>query len=81
MIGIKIKDINETSQLKIIALTYSISPIRGSEYSVGWNYVSRMSKHYDIYCIYGLAGDHMGDLQEIESIKDKEEFKNINFVG
>lgn len=50
----------------ILVLAYSISPVRGSEYAVGWDYVTHMSKDHDLIVLYGLAGDHMGDLEEID---------------
>lgn len=65
---------------KILLIAYSISPKRGSEYSVGWNHAIFMSKHYKITVIYGLAGDHMGDLEEIESINQKEIPENLKFI-
>ncbi|MDV7144372.1 glycosyltransferase family 4 protein [Tropicimonas sp. TH_r6] len=40
--------------------------MRGSEYSVGWNHVTNMASHCDLTVLYGLAGPHMGDLEEIE---------------
>ena len=49
----------------ILVLAYSVSPIRGSEYSVGWNYIREMSKDHNLIVLYGLAGDHMGDLDEV----------------
>lgn len=50
----------------ILVLAYSISPVRGSEYAVGWDYVTHMSEDHDLIVLYGLAGDHMGDLEEID---------------
>lgn len=49
----------------ILVLAYSISPTRGSEYAVGWNYVTHMSRDNDLIVLYGLAGDHMGDIEEM----------------
>lgn len=51
----------------ILVLAYSISPVRGSEYAVGWNYVTHMAKRHKLIVLYGLAGDHMGDAGEITS--------------
>jgi glycosyltransferase involved in cell wall biosynthesis len=49
----------------ILVLAYSISPVRGSEYAVGWNYVTQLAGRHKLVVLYGLAGDHMGDAQEI----------------
>lgn len=55
------------NQRTILVLAYSISPVRGSEYAVGWNYVTHMAERHKLIVLYGLAGDHMGDAQEIVS--------------
>lgn len=68
------------SRKTILVLAYSISPVRGSEYSVGWNYVHHMSRYYDLIVLYGLAGDHMGDLQEIEGSELCRNMKGVQFV-
>lgn len=53
----------------ILVLAYSISPVRGSEYAVGWNYVRHMSERHRLIVLYGLAGDHMGDAHEITAYR------------
>lgn len=55
----------------ILVLAYSISPVRGSEYAVGWNYVTHMSHDNDLIVLYGLAGDHMGDIDEMADAAEK----------
>lgn len=59
-------------KLHILVLAYSVSPVRGSEYSVGWNYVKRMSEVCDLTVLYGLAGSHMGDIDEISEMAEYE---------
>lgn len=51
---------------KVLVLAYMVSPHRGSEYSVGWNYATHMSKLHDLTILYGAAGDHMGDVDELQ---------------
>ena len=71
----------ERKRLRVLILAYSISPVRGSEYSVAWNHVRYMSHHCDLTVIYGLAGSHMGDLEEIEDhLRDYGEIPNVRFV-
>jgi glycosyltransferase involved in cell wall biosynthesis len=76
------QSLRETSiRPRILLLAYSISPVRGSEYSVGWNYVKCMSKACDIMVLYGLAGPHMGDLEEIEDyLSENGEIAHVRFV-
>lgn len=54
------------SRKKILVLAYMLSPYRGSEYSVAWNYVINMSKQNDLTVLYGASGEHMGDCDEME---------------
>ena len=66
----------------ILVLAYSISPERGSEYSVGWNYVTNMARDCDLTVLYGLAGPHMGDLEEIERFETETGgLENVTFEG
>lgn len=64
----------------ILLLAYSISPIRGSEYSVGWNYVREMSKRHRLIVLYGLAGAHLGDIDEMKDAANQYELHNVTFV-
>jgi glycosyltransferase involved in cell wall biosynthesis len=69
-------------RLKILVLAYSISPIRGSEYSVGWNHVRNLSTCCDLTVLYGLAGPHMGDFHEIENhLANNGALPNVRFVA
>jgi glycosyltransferase involved in cell wall biosynthesis len=65
----------------ILLLSYSVSPVRGSEYSVGWNHIKEMSQEHNLVVLYGLAGDHMGDLSEVEGIPQSKSLSNIEWVA
>lgn len=65
----------------ILVLTYCISPVRGSEYSVGWNYVKEMSLDNDLIVLYGAAGDHMGDVDEVEGSALCQDMPNVQFIA
>lgn len=64
----------------ILVLAYAISPIRGSEFSVAWNYVTEMSKDNNLVVLYGSAGNHMGDFDELESWLLNNVLPNVRFV-
>lgn len=64
----------------ILVLAYAISPIRGSEFSVAWNYINEMSKDNDLVVLYGSAGNHMGDFDELESWLLTYSIPNVRFV-
>jgi glycosyltransferase involved in cell wall biosynthesis len=64
---------------KIALIAYACSPMRGSEYSVSWNYITEMYGHVDIDVYLGAAGEHMGDFNELEMV-DEKIFQNVNFI-
>lgn len=65
---------------KILVLSYQISPVRGSEYSVGWNYVVNMSRNNSLTVLYGASGNHLGDTTEIEDYISKNPINQVKFV-
>lgn len=68
------------SSKKILVLAYAISPYRGSEYSVAWNYVTEMSKSNELVVIYGTSGSHMGDIEEMKKYIKEISLRNVCFV-
>jgi hypothetical protein len=64
----------------ILVLAYAISPIRGSEYAVAWNYVTNMSKDNYLTVIYGTSDDHLGEFQSMESFLEKHTLPNVTFI-
>lgn len=65
---------------RILLLAYMVSPTKGSEYSVAWNYIVHMSKRNRLTVLCGATGDHMGDLDEIETMRSTEGLENVEFV-
>ena len=65
--------------MHILVLAYAISPTRGSEYSVAWNYVTRMSKYHKLTVLYGCSGNHIGDCEEIERYATGKGIHNVDF--
>ena len=66
---------------KILIMTYAISPQRGSEYSVAWNYVVHMSKENDLTVLYGMSDNHMGETYTMDDYLSKNELPNVRFVA
>lgn len=64
----------------IIVLAYAISPYRGSEYSVSWNYILNMSKDNKLTIIYGTSGDHMGDFEDMHRYLGTNKLENVTFI-
>ena len=65
-----------TRRYNILVLAYAVSPIRGSEFSVAWNYIVRMSRYHNLIVLYGAAGQHMGDNDELKEVS----IPNVRFV-
>lgn len=65
---------------KILVLAYCISPTRGSEYAVAWNYITKMSKYHQLTVLYNTSGDHMDDKTEIEELCTKTPLQNVRFI-
>lgn len=59
----------------IILVTYDISPYRGSEASVSWNYVSNMGMHHKLIVIYGRGKG------EIENYLESHQMPNVRFIN
>ena len=70
----------ESSRKKVLIMAYAISPSRGSEYSVAWNFVREISKKYDVDVLYGASGLHMGDTLELERYLEHTKLSGINFI-
>ena len=78
----RLPDVVTRPTLRVLLLAYSISPFRGSEFSVGWNHVTYMSQFCDLTVLYGLAGPHMGDLEDVENyLRQNGEIPNVRFVA
>lgn len=60
---------------RIALITYDISPTRGSEASVSWNFVTKMSRHIHLTVIYG-RGD-----SEIDDYIAQHPIENVEWIG
>jgi len=66
---------------KVLVLAYAVSPTRGSEYSLAWNYIREMSKENSLTVLYGVSGDHMGEVEEIDDWLKSNAIPNVTFVS
>ena len=64
----------------ILLLAYAISPTKGSEYGVGWNFTINLAKNNKVFVLCGLSGDHMGDTEEIENYFKLNPHPNIHLI-
>lgn len=66
--------------MNILVLAYAVSPYRGSEYSVAWNYIKKMSHEHKLTVIYGTSGEHIGDIEEFEQYIKHNPIRNVKFI-
>ena len=64
----------------ILVVAYALSPTRGSEYSAAWNYVNEMSKNNTLVVLYGVSGEQMGDVNEMELWLTANKITNVSFL-
>lgn len=64
----------------ILLMAYQISPTKGSEYAVGWNFTMNLAKKNRVYVLCGASGDHMGETLEIENHFRENPHPNIKLV-
>jgi glycosyltransferase involved in cell wall biosynthesis len=65
---------------KILISAYAISPVRGSEYASAWNTVVRLAQQHDLWVIYGMSDDFMGDTQTIEQYVKDTPMPGVQFI-
>lgn len=61
--------------MTILLITYDISPYRGSEASVSWNYVSKMRLSHQLVVLYGRCKD------EVEGYLRQNDMRGVAFVN
>ncbi|MBM6662411.1 glycosyltransferase family 4 protein [Marseilla massiliensis] len=61
--------------MTIAIITYDISPYRGSEASVSWNYVCNMRFYHKLIVLYGRGKE------EIEKYLQANELENVTFIN
>lgn len=64
--------------MKILVLAYALSPFRGSEFSVSWNYVEKMGRRHQLDVLIGLTDKQMGILNSLDLIKEEIRLKGLN---
>lgn len=65
---------------EILISAYAISPYLGSEYGVGWNFVSKLSEFYNITVLYGTSGEKMGNNAGIKYYLKKNKQSSVRFI-
>lgn len=66
--------------MKIILITYPVSPYRGSEFAVSWNYIINMSKYHELFVLYGTSGNGFGNVCELQDWLKSHDLPNVHFI-
>ncbi len=70
--------------MRILLLSFMVSPYRGSEFSVAWNYITEMSNQHEIFVIYGTSGDKtledFGNTSEMQNWLKSNSIENVHFI-
>lgn len=62
-------------------MAYAISPYRGSEYAVAWNYVTHMSKGNNLTVLFGTSDNHIGETDAMDKYLKEHLFENVRFIA
>ncbi|WP_184547388.1 glycosyltransferase [Mucilaginibacter sp. FT3.2] len=65
---------------RILISAYAISPVRGSEYGAAWNTVVNLASQHELWVLYGMSDDHMGDTQTMRNFIARNPMPNIHFI-
>ena len=65
---------------RIAVICCPISPYKGSEFAVAWNFVMNMAKNNELYVLYGNSGGGLGEVEEIKEWEKNNVHVNIHFV-
>lgn len=67
--------------MNILVMAYAISPYRGSEYAVAWNYVMHMSKENNLTVLYGTSDEHIGETDTMNKYIEDHPIENVRFIA
>lgn len=65
---------------KILISAYAISPVKGSEYGAAWDTVTQLAKHHELWVLYGMSDDHMGDTQTLREFIKINPLPSVTFI-
>jgi glycosyltransferase involved in cell wall biosynthesis len=64
----------------ILISAYAISPTRGSEYAAAWNTVLNLSDEHELWVLYGMSDDHMGETKTLANYIAGNPTPSIRFI-
>jgi glycosyltransferase involved in cell wall biosynthesis len=64
----------------ILLSAYAISPTRGSEYAAAWNTVIHLAQQHQLWVLFGMSDDHMGDTQTLLRYIAEHPMPSVTFI-
>jgi len=64
----------------ILVLAHFLSPTKGSEFSVAWNYITHMSKSNKLIVVYGSSSGIFNDVSEMADYLSENLLDNVKFL-
>ena len=64
----------------VLLVAYAISPTKGSEYAVAWNYIKNMSRYHKLIILYGKSDQEMGNMDEMKEYLKENTIPNTRFI-
>lgn len=65
---------------KILISAYAISPFRGSEYGAAWNTVTHLASQHEVWVLYGMSDNFMGDTQTMRKYVEETPLASVQFI-
>ena len=65
---------------KILLSAYAISPVKGSEYGAAWDTITQLAKHHELWVLYGISDDHMGDTNTLREFIKTNPVPSVTFI-
>lgn len=65
---------------RVLVLAYAVSPVRGSEYGIAWEYIMNMSKNNHLTVLCGCSGSFVGDFKDLREYISNHTVPNVDFV-
>ncbi|SDP31176.1 Glycosyltransferase involved in cell wall bisynthesis [Mucilaginibacter sp. OK268] len=65
---------------KILISAYAISPFRGSEYGAAWNTVTHLASQHEVWVVYGMSDNFMGDTQTMKKYVEETPLASVQFI-
>lgn len=64
----------------LLISAYAISPCKGSEFGAAWNTVTHLATRYNVFVLYGISDDYLGDTQTMRAYINANPDMGVKFI-